>query len=198
METLDRTVEHRDRLRARQELLREKCALLLGSQSSFVWEIGCGHGHFLTAYAEAHRDKLCIGIDVILKRIERAGRKRERARLPNLHFVRAEARDFVAALPTTARLTEIFVLFPDPWPKRRHHKNRLMNALFLHSVALRAGKGARLHFRTDFEPYFLEVAALLAGNADWRVLPAAKWPLNLATVFQQKASRFFSLVAERL
>ncbi len=195
---LDQTTEYQDHVRARRRLLREKCATLLAAQPAFVWEIGCGHGHFLTGYAAAHRDRLCLGIDLVLERIQRADRKRERARIPNLHFVRAEAGDFLSALPANATFTEIYVLFPDPWPKRRHWKHRLMDAAFLHAAAQRAGQGTRLHFRTDHEPYFLDVVATITAHPDWQARPDAPWPFELPTVFQKRASRYQSLVAERI
>src|SRR5580704_12280201 len=87
----------------RRQALAETCAELLKGRAEFVWEIGCGHGHFLTAYARAHAHRLCIGVDLTQDRIARAGRKRDRAGLANLHFLQAEARDFLAALPLPAK-----------------------------------------------------------------------------------------------
>jgi tRNA (guanine-N7-)-methyltransferase len=197
MENLVRTAEHLERLRERREALRAVCARLLAASPGFVLEIGCGHGHFLTAFAARHPDRRCVGIDLSADRIERAERKRARAGLPNLHFLRAEARDFLAALPDEARPSAIYVLFPDPWPKRRHHKYRLLEPGFLGELARRSGRGARLYFRTDHEPYFAAVAAALAAGPDWRPLPAAPWPFELPTIFQQKAERYHSLAAER-
>jgi tRNA (guanine-N7-)-methyltransferase len=198
-ETLDRTTEeYRDHIRTRRRLLREKCAALLAAQPAFVWEIGCGHGHFLTGYAAEHGDRLCLGIDVIHERIERAERKRARAHLTNLHFLHADSSDFLAALPANAVFMEIYVLFPDPWPKRRHWKNRLIDAAFLQAAARRTGQGSRLYFRTDHEPYFLEVAALLQAHPAWQTRPNALWPFELPTVFQKRASLYHSLVAERI
>jgi tRNA (guanine-N7-)-methyltransferase len=193
----DRTTEYHEWLGLRRRQLREKCASLLAAQSSFVLEIGCGHGHFLTAYAGMYSDRLCIGIDVILDRIERAERKRSRAQLANLHFVRAEARDFMESLPLDARIIEVYILFPDPWPKRRHHKNRLLDRSFLHALAQRAGQGARLYFRTDFEPYYLDVVSVLAAQVEWKVSANNEWPFELPTVFQKRAARFRSLMAVR-
>jgi tRNA (guanine-N7-)-methyltransferase len=178
--------------------LAEKCSTLLAAQPAFVWEIGCGHGHFLTGYAAQHGDRLCIGIDIVLERIERADRKRERARLSNLHFIRADASDFLAALPAHAIATEIYILFPDPWPKRRHWKNRLMDSAFLTAAAQRTGQGTRLHFRTDHEPYYLEVVTLIQAHPNWQARPNDPWPFELPTVFQKRASRYHSLVAVRI
>ena len=180
----------------RREALRRTCAGLPFAAAPFVWEIGSGHGHFLTAYAAAHPDRLCVGIDIILERIARADRKRERARLGNLHFVRADALDFLSGLPAPARFSALYILFPDPWPKRRHHKNRLMQPDFIDKIAARAGEGARLYFRTDYAPYFAEARAHLAGHPAWRLVDGP-WPFESPTVFERRAGGHHSLVAER-
>ncbi len=171
---------------------------LITSKDRFVWEVGSGHGHFLTAYARAHPGGKCIGIDITSDRIVRADRKRDRGRLENLHFVRAEAEDFLAVMPEHARFSSIFILFPDPWPKRRHHKNRVVKPEFLAAMAGRALKGATLYFRTDHEPYFRDVTGFIRSHPDWSLHERPEWPFDEATVFQKRAERHFSLVATRL
>ena len=151
----------------RRANLRKTCAKILKPGASFVWEIGSGHGHFLTAYAALHRETTCVGIDIIAERIARAERKRHRAGLANLHFIQADADDFLAVLPEGARFSALYILFPDPWPKRRHHKNRLIRPDFIGRIAARAGQGARLYFRTDYEPYFTEARSVIAANPSW-------------------------------
>jgi tRNA (guanine-N7-)-methyltransferase len=185
------------RMAERRESLRAEVARLLPPRSRFVWEIGCGHGHFLTAYAETHPNEYCVGIDINLDRVRRATKKRDRAGLDHLHFVRAEARLFLEVLPPDAGFSAIYMLFPDPWPKKRHHKYRLLQAEFLHDVAQRAGQGTPLFFRTDHAPYFIEAERLLRDHPDWQSLGDQPWPFELATVFQQKAPSFQSLVAVR-
>jgi tRNA (guanine-N7-)-methyltransferase len=177
--------------------LRNIFAQILSPGIPLVWEVGCGHGHFLTAYAANHPDRLCVGIDIVADRIERAERKSHRARLSNLHFLHADANDFLASLPEETRFSAIYMLFPDPWPKRRHHKNRLLQPKFLHAIAQRAGQGTPFHFRTDFEPYFTEARATFAIHPDWSLQPEAAWPFELPTIFQQKAATYHSLIAER-
>lgn len=191
------TADHLSRLSERREKLRVACASLLEGRGPFVLEIGCGHGHFLTAFAQAHPDQLCIGIDRTADRIERAERKRNRSGLTNLHFIRAEARDFICALPPKARFSAIYILFPDPWPKRRHHKHRLLESGFLEAIAERAGEGTRLYFRTDHEPYYNEVSHAIVTHSAWKLCKSEAWPFELSTVFQRRAKSFHSLVAER-
>jgi tRNA (guanine-N7-)-methyltransferase len=189
--------EHASHIAGRREELRLNLAEVVGPEARFVWEVGCGHGHFLTAYAKAHPAEACIGIDITSDRIERAERKRGRARLENLHFVRADAEDFLAVMPERAKFTAIFILFPDPWPKRRHHKNRVVKPEFLAAAAARAQKGTALYFRTDHEPYFREVAAIVNSQKEWSGQDAAAWPFDEPTVFGKRAPRHFSLVATR-
>lgn len=185
------------RITERRAALRAELAALLPANQAITWEIGSGHGHFLVQYAQAFPEKFCVGVDIIRDRLNRSGKKRDRAKLTNCHFVQAEAREFFDALPAGITLQEIWVLFPDPWPKKRHHKNRILQADFLESLAGRAGEGTRLYFRTDHAEYFSAVAALIPGLKTWRLDPAAPWPLEQETVFQARAPAYQSLVAVR-
>lgn len=189
----------------RRRDLRERQQRILPSPSGsrFIWEIGCGHGHFLTAYAQAHPAETCIGVDIVSERIERALRKRDRAKLANLHFIHAEARLFLETLPADATFSRLFILFPDPWPKLRHHKHRIMQPDFLADAAKRAGQGARLYFRTDFTPYYDDTKAVFSAHPAWTLVndsdPSASgyepWPFEQETVFQSRAPTFHSLIA---
>ncbi len=181
-------------LEQRRVELRDQLAPIATARTPLVWEVGCGHGHFLTAYAAAHPEKICVGIDLIGERIERAGRKRDRAKLGNLHFIQAEARLFLEMLPAEARIGTMFVLFPDPWPKLRHNKHRIMQTAFLERAAASATPDCPLYFRTDFTPYYEAVRRTLAGDPHWQ-LTEEPWPFEFATVFQQRAGDFHSLVA---
>ena len=106
----------------RAELLSQLEVVLRNQPSKLTLEIGCGHGHYLAAYAATHPDEFCLGIDIIRDRLERAEKKTRRAKLPNVAFLLTEARMLVENLPKNHVLEHIFVLFPDPWPKRRHNK----------------------------------------------------------------------------
>jgi tRNA (guanine-N7-)-methyltransferase len=194
MDNPARTLEYRALLAERKKELHARFDRILPPRAEFVWEIGCGHGHFLTAYAKNHPERLCIGIDISTERIDRALRKRDRAKLPNLHFIQAEAKLFIETLPADARLAAVFVLFPDPWPKSRHSKHRLLQRDFLQSIARPSLPNARLFFRTDSKPYFDEVSAVIGERAGWEPKNEA-WPFEFETVFQSRAATFHSLAA---
>lgn len=175
--------------------LRTVLAELLAGKAEIVLEIGSGHGHFLNAYAAKHPDRFCLGIDIVPERIRRATKKRDRARLGNLAFVRAEAEEMLLELPSSVLVGDTFVLFPDPWPKRRHVKNRLIKPEFLSLLAQRTRPGGGLYLRTDHQPYFLEARSTVEAHADWRIDGESAWPFEHETVFQARAPSYSSLIA---
>ena len=176
-------------------LRAELITALPTSPARFVLEIGCGNGHFLAAYASAHPDQYCVGIDLRLERIAKALRKRDRAGLGNLQFLRCDAGDFLSELPAGVQLLDIYILFPDPWPKKRHHKHRLFQPEFLGVLAAWAGQGSRLFFRTDYKPYFDQALETIAAQRVWRLLPSGPFPFEHQTIFQSRAAVFYSLGA---
>lgn len=182
----------------RRAALRTELAALVPAAAAIVLEIGSAHGHFLVRYAGEHPQKFCLGVDLRGERVERAKRKAGRAQLGHCHFIRAEARELIDCLPAGVTFAEIWVLFPDPWPKKRHHKNRLLQPAFFDFLAARTGPGARLYFRTDYAEYFHEVAAFLPALKTWQPDPTAPWAMEHETVFQARAPSFQSLVAVRL
>jgi tRNA (guanine-N7-)-methyltransferase len=211
-----RTADFLARRATRLAALRETLATLLRDRPRITLEIGCGHGHFLTACAAAQSVSLsafhrlsastqpphrpfCVGIDLIGERIARARRKAARAGLePHLAFLQAEAGEFLASLPSPVAFADIFILFPDPWPKRRHHKNRLIQPEILTALATRSGTDTRLCFRTDYAPYFEDACETLTAHADWEIDPSLSWPFEQETVFQNRAKMYQSFVARRI
>ena len=171
--------------------------LPLAAGTPLTLELGCGHGHYLNAYAAAHPGEFCVGLDLIADRIARAERKSTRARLANLVFVQAEAALFLnalAAAPGAAgvpapRLRRIFVLFSDPWPKRRHWKHRVLQPALLDTLAGLTEAGAALHFRTDHPDYFSYAREVVEAHAAWRLAGAAEapWPFEHVSVFEERA-----------
>ena len=196
MDNPARVAEFQARLKEHRAQLQAEVAGILPPGSRFVLEIGSGHGHFLTAFAQANPGRQCVGIDLQLERVARANRKRDRAKLPNLHFLRGDVAMLLEVLPPGVLADLIFVLFPDPWPKARHHKHRTMQDPFLETLAAKTLPGAQLCFRTDFEPYFRDVQAALRDHRDW-VLTDKPWPFELPTVFQERAESYHSLIACR-
>jgi tRNA (guanine-N7-)-methyltransferase len=189
--------EHGAMIAERRDQLRHLLLEITAGFRSMVLEVGSGHGHFLTAYSAAHPKELCVGIDIASDRVVRANRKRERAKLANLHFLLADADDFLDAMPDKVKFSAVYILFPDPWPKRRHNKHRVLKPSFLDAIAARTEKGTGLYFRTDHEPYFRDAQDIMRSHAEWTESDSVAWPFEEPTVFQKRADRHFTFVAMR-
>jgi tRNA (guanine-N7-)-methyltransferase len=186
-----------ERRKARIGILRNELERRFPLPCPLVLEFGCGHGHFLTGYARAHPEQHCLGIDVVSRRIRLAERKRDKAGLERLHFLKAEAREFLEALPEGLLLERVFMLFPDPWPKKRHHKKRMVQADFLAMLAGAATPTATFHFRSDHEDNFLHALATVAASRDWEVDDALPWPFETPSWFQELLPDYASFSARR-
>lgn len=188
-----------DALRRRAERvarLRESCADIFALSQNISLEIGCGKGHWLSAYAAANPDELCVGIDLISERVRDSQRRAKNKNASNAHFVKAEALEFLEAMPRDARIGKIFIFFPDPWPKERHHKRRLMQHEFLDYIRQFANAGAKLYFRTDYREYFDWTAEIINENSNWEITEETELPLEEVSQFQRILPEFSTLVAE--
>jgi tRNA (guanine-N7-)-methyltransferase len=140
-------------------------AAVFGRVAPTILEIGFGMGETTAAIAQAHPQHDFLGIEVhapgvgaLLKRIEEAG-------LCNVRVVRHDAVEVVAQMIPLASLAGVHVYFPDPWPKKRHHKRRLLQASFVTSLAQRLAPGGYLHAATDWEEYAHEILATFAAES---------------------------------
>lgn len=117
-------------------------------------EVGCGKGRFLTGRAAANPAIDFLGIERMLGRVHSFDDKCHRLKIANAHVLRLEALyTFWYLLPAHGVKT-VYVFFPDPWPKKRHHSHRLFGPLFLKALWKRLETGGRLEFATDHEEYF--------------------------------------------
>ena len=141
------------------------------------------------------RDMLFLGIDLISKRINRADRKRESARCNNLFFLKVDAMELLEALPESLRILQTFVMYPDPWPKKRHHKNRLINQYFLSLLARSCAPGSSLHFKSDSLSYFNWTIEHLLNSPDWDATDLP-WPHKATSFFEQIFSSSYECSAQ--
>jgi tRNA (guanine-N7-)-methyltransferase len=147
-----------------------------------VWlEIGFGGGEHLAAQAERRPDTLFLGAEPFLNGVASALRHVDERGLANVRLHAGDARALMAALPD-ASVDRIVILFPDPWPKARHHKRRLVQDDFVAEAVRLLKPGGRLRFATDWADYAdwalrrLSASPQLAWLAetadDWRRPPA--------------------------
>lgn len=162
-----------------------------GSSPKLILEIGFGGGEHLVAQAAAAAGALFIGVEPFLNGVASCLRHIEDSGVTNVRLHQGDARDVVARLPD-ASLDLVFILFPDPWPKTRHHKRRLIQQPFVDDLARVLKAGGEARFATDWANYAAWTLELFVRNpcftwtaeraADWR-LP---WPGHVATRYEQK------------
>ncbi len=131
-------------------------------------EIGCGNGHFLTAYAAGRPGTLLIGIDIKEKRCRKAREKAEKRGLGNVSIVHGTAETFLREL-RPASVDAFHIYFPDPWPKSRHRKRRFFTMESLRQMHAGLRRRGRLYFGTDFFDYYLQAKVLVALHEGFRL-----------------------------
>lgn len=156
-------------------------------------DLGCGDGSFLCALAQRIPDKNFLGIERLLNRVRTSARKA--ATLDNVRLLRVESSYAVRYLLLAGSVERFYLLFPDPWPKRCHHRRRILTPDFLRSVHAALKKDGSIYIATDDVDYFgiiKEVAqsdrrfAISDGDVD---LPLSRFGL----IFRQKGATIHSL-----
>ena len=164
-----------------------------GSAYGDLWlEIGFGGGEHLAALAQANSNVALIGVEPFLTGVARLLATIAARGLTNVRILVDDARLLLAALPA-ASLGRAFVLFPDPWPKLRHRKRRIVNAATVAELARTLRSGAELRLATDDPDYARAILEVVTRNgrfrwtarqsSDWLTRPP-DWP---PTRYEQKA-----------
>ena len=137
---------------------------IFGREAPLVLEIGSGMGETTAAIAAAQPDTDFIAVEVhgpgvgsLLNRIESQG-------LVNLRVIRHDAVEVLEQMIPDDSLAGLHLFFPDPWPKKRHHKRRLMQAPFAALVARKLAPGGYLHVATDWPEYAEQILAILSAE----------------------------------
>jgi tRNA (guanine-N7-)-methyltransferase len=126
-------------------------------------ELGSGDGSFLVEYARQHGEHNFIGVERLLGRIQKMSRKGLRAGLGNLIGIRIESSYLLEYLLPKKSLRALHIYFPDPWPKRKHLENRLINDRFPALAQSVLIPGGTVYLRTDDEDYFQQMGEVFAA-----------------------------------
>lgn len=129
-----------------------------------VVEIGFGRGEFLMALAAEHPERAFLGVEYSGKRVLKMARRVARSGLANLRLIQARGEDVVEELLEPGSVETFWINFPDPWPKKRHHRRRLIQPERVHALALRLVPGGRLQVATDDVAYAEWIAEVLAAE----------------------------------
>lgn len=127
-------------------------------------DLGCGKGRFLLARARKFPGTNFLGIDRLLNRIKRIDRKARRQELFNIRALRMDGYYAVTYLVPPQSVDTYYIFYPDPWPKGKHHHNRIFNQPFMDAIARTLKPGGKIHASTDHLPYFEQIYKLIKND----------------------------------
>ncbi len=139
--------------------------------NSTILEIGFGMGYATAEIAEKNRNKNYIGIEVHTPGVGKLLSEIERRTLTNIRIIEHDAVDVVREMIPDESLQGVHIFFPDPWPKKKHHKRRLVKESFIRLLIPKLKKNGYLYIATDWEPY-------------------AQWILEVLTSFKELRNRY--------
>jgi tRNA (guanine-N7-)-methyltransferase len=151
-------------------------------------DLGCGDGSFLCTLAQRMPDKNFLGIERLLNRVRTSARKT--ATLRNVRLLPVESSYAVRYLLPTESVERFYLLFPDPWPKRRHHRRRIVTPDFLSSIHLALQNDGSIYIATDDVDYFGEIKEIAVSNSGFAIcdgdvdLPQSKF----GRIFREKGA----------
>lgn len=140
-------------------------ASLFSEKRPLEADIGCGKGRFLLARARNNPGINYIGIERLLLRLRKVDKRLVREGLTNVRLLRIEASYAVQHMLPPLCLSAAYVFFPDPWPKRKHHRRRLFTSAFVDSLHRVLLPGATVHAATDHGEYFEQIERLLKSDS---------------------------------
>ena len=137
---------------------------VFGRSAPLVVEIGFGNGEATWQMAAAEPDKDFIGIEVHAPGVGHLMLAIEEHELPNVRIVRRDAVEFLRDELPPDSISELRIFFPDPWPKKRHHKRRIIQPAFLELVEIPLKRGGLVHVATDWQPYVEHIREVFDAN----------------------------------
>jgi tRNA (guanine-N7-)-methyltransferase len=171
---------------------------LFGNDHPVELEIGMGKGTFLTDQAKARPDTNFFGLEYANWFWRYASDRLRRNNCTNARTARAEALYFVKEFVPDNSISVLHIYFPDPWPKKRHHKRRLIQKPFLEHVERILIPNARLQVVTDHQDYFQQIQEVVRGS---RLTEIDFAPTEVGTNFERKYRRegrpFYAIAASK-
>lgn len=158
---------------------------LFSSPGPIELELGSGDGSFLVEYASVNPAVNFVGIERLLGRLRKIERKAHRRNLANVRAIRIENVYFTQYLLPPKSIRAIHVYFPDPWPKRRHRQNRLINEVFPALAERVLIPGGAVFLRTDDRDYFTQMRSVFGASPLFEDVPTPPPLLEFKTDFEK-------------
>ena len=149
-------------------------------------ELGCGDASFLVEYARRHPEWNFIGVERLLGRLRKLDRKGHRAGLTNLRGVRIESSYFLEYPLPRHSTSALHIYFPDPWPKKKHRKHRLINERFPELARLALAPGGAVFLRTDDVDYFQQMTEVFSRHREFQPFETPSELAELLTDFERE------------
>lgn len=166
---------------------------LFGRTAPRVLEIGFGMGDALAEMARAHPEQDFLGIEVHRPGVGNLLRRLAEQRSGNVRVICADAVEVLSRYLPDAALDAVHLFFPDPWPKRRHHKRRIVQPPFVALTAKKLKRGGRFHLCTDWEDYAVQMLEVLEATPVFTsACPAERYATRGArplSKFERRATR---------
>ena len=158
---------------------------LFGNDNPIELDLGAGDGGFALAYAKQHPEINLLAVERLLGRVRKIEKRAARAELGNLRVLRLEFGYTVKYLLPPDTISIAHILFPDPWPKRRHWPRRLIQPEFVRDLAVALKPGGEFRFTTDHEHYFETAQQAIRDSNVLQPSPVWDWSVDPRTDFQQ-------------
>ena len=148
---------------------------LFSNAQPVIFDIGFGNGEALRSLATQHLDLNFIGVEVYRPGIGVLLRKLAEAELSNVRVVNIDAVELLQKNIATNSLASVLIWFPDPWPKKRHHKRRLIQSEFLQLVASKLISKGELNIATDWQPYADHIQDIIKQSSLFELIDASSF-----------------------
>jgi tRNA (guanine-N7-)-methyltransferase len=167
---------------------------------SIILEIGFGMGETTAAMAESHPDWNIVGVEVYRAGVGSLLARIEKRQLQNIRIIEHDAVEVLGQMIRDESLDAVHIYFPDPWPKKRHHKRRLIQPAFIAALARKIRQGGIVHMATDWPDYAEQMLAvcsiepLLVNTSATGYCPRPPW--RPMTKFESRGMRLGNPVAD--
>jgi tRNA (guanine-N7-)-methyltransferase len=158
---------------------------LFPNQQPLEIELGCGDASFLVEYARRNLDKNFIGVERLLGRLQKLDRKGRRLGLANLRGVRIESTYFLQYLLPAHSASAMHIYFPDPWPKKKHRKFRLINEKFPVLARTALTPEGTVFLRTDDPDYFGQMNEVFQADTNFQAVETPEILAEIKTDFER-------------
>ena len=163
-----------------------KLAELFQTPQPLEVELGCGDASFLVEYARRNPQTNFIGVERLLGRLQKVHRKGSRMGLQNVRGVRIESSYFLQYLLPPHAAAALHVYFPDPWPKKKHRRHRLINEHFPALARAALIPGGVVYLRTDDADYFSQMTEVFAAGKEFQKIETPGGLAEVLTDFEKE------------